>query len=242
MKLFFSGLALLLLSTPLLAQQYMDSEFRTFGHFEEGKTRYILKPLNDAIAIFDLEDNLIGKEENEIKQTGEKPYLVRKLSFFNGEEKVRERHELIHNKNLIRFSTFLNEDQEVIRQEQWKDGLLTYRSYTDPQTGETKMDQIILPSPNGGIKAWNTYISQNLRYPKEAMNRYTGIVHVNFEVDPSGNIDNIEVANPDEIHKSLAKEALRLISKYKGGWQPHQINGEAVTATLTFPIVFQMAF
>jgi len=242
MKLFFSGLTLLLLSFPVSAQQYMDSEFRTFDQFEERKTRYILKPSPYAIAIFDLEENLIGKEENEIKQAGDKPYLVRKLSFFDGEQKVFERHELIHNKNHIRFSTYLNEEEEVIRQEQWKDGVLTYRSFTDPQTGETKMDQIIMPSPNGGIKAWNTYISQNLRYPKEAMNRYSGTVQVSFVVGPSGNIENVEIANAEEVHKSLAKEAKRLIEKYKGGWQPHSINGEAMAASLTFPIVFQMAF
>lgn len=244
MKLLFTFVTMILFNlTYVQAQLYMDKEFQLKKHFENGKTVYILRPSQeDALDILDKDESVIGREINELKQVGEKPYMIRLLHFFDDTKTVTEKHELIASKGNVRYSTYYNREQQVIRQEQWKDGTLTYRSFTDPQTGETKTDQIILPSPNGGIKAWNTYISQNLRYPKEAMNRYSGTVHISFEVDPSGKVKNVEVVNAEEVHQSFSKEAIRLISKYKGGWQPHSINGEAVTSTLTFPIVFQMAF
>lgn len=245
MKSFFSCLALLTLCFfPLLAQEYLDKDFHVHGKFIEGKTFYSLKPSQDtSFDIFDLEDNLIGKEEREIKQTAQQSYRVRIIYFYDENNNIIERHKLTNSTHYIRNSTYLNKEQQVLGQEQYKDGILTYRSSMDPITNEMITDDIILPGPTGGMRVWNDHVVSTLRYPKEAIvKRRKGTVYVSFEIDSNGNLGKLEVTNPNEVHSSLAKEAIRVITQFKGGWQPHVINGEAISSMHILPIVFQMVF
>ncbi|HSJ68866.1 MAG TPA: energy transducer TonB [Anditalea sp.] len=230
--------------SPLLAQNFMDDKYQILDQFEEGKVHYILKPLNDSIyEILDLEENLVGREEIKIKQASNTPHLIRELSFYDEYENVIERHQLTDMNNHIRYSAYLNKDQQIIRQEQWKNGILSFRSYVDPITKVTKTDEIIYPGPIGGFDVWNKYLAQNLRYPKEAkQNKQSGTVDVTFDIDTNGNLININTSHSEEIHESLVKEAKRVISQFKGGWQPHEINGEAIISSLTIPIRFRVVF
>lgn len=59
------------------------------------------------------------------------------------------------------------------------------------------------------------YLMSYLQFPTDArIKGQTGKVHVFFELDENGNIQNPEIMNPEEISPSLGKEVLRLIKAY----------------------------
>jgi len=70
----------------------------------------------------------------------------------------------------------------------------------------------IQPSPEGGLTAFYSYLSKNIRYPKTA--RKVGIqgnVFVRFIVDKEGNLTNLEVVK--EIGVGCDEEAIRVLKK-----------------------------
>ncbi len=87
----------------------------------------------------------------------------------------------------------------------------------------------------GGADAWARFLQENLntklgkKYLSLPKNEYsvTQVVKVSFLVDKSGNVTEVKVDNPAEVHPKLAEEAMRVISK-SPQWKPATINGQKV--------------
>ena len=103
----------------------------------------------------------------------------------------------------------------------------------DDSTKEFKTVQIEAKFP-GGIKAWTNYLQTNLKSelgakylkPKRGETlRQTAIV--SFLVDKEGNISEVQILNPDEVHSKLAAETIRVI-KEGPKWVPAVQNGKKV--------------
>ncbi len=117
----------------------------------------------------------------------------------------------------------------------------------DPDTGNqqgtydkvfTKMEQA--PAYPGGKEAWLRYLQKNLRFPDEAFDLHIdGTVEVQFIVDKTGKVGNIQVTKSP--HVSFSKEAVRLISA-GGNWEPGQQNNIKVNARVTQSIVFKQDY
>ena len=94
--------------------------------------------------------------------------------------------------------------------------------------------------PVGGFDQFYNYLLMNLRYPKEARaSKTTGKVIVEFVVEKDGSIlsENIKVLKSP--HKSLSREAIRLI-KNGPKWIPGKLKGIPVRTKKVLPISFNL--
>lgn len=96
---------------------------------------------------------------------------------------------------------------------------------------------IDLPEYPGGKKAFQEYISQNLRYPKEALEKkIEGTVHVKYRVSGLGRVTEAEVTHG--IGHGCDEEAIRVVKSLKYGKAKNR--GVRVTATMRTKINFRL--
>jgi hypothetical protein len=98
------------------------------------------------------------------------------------------------------------------------------------------------PTPDFDKTTWNKSLANNLRYPQHARDlKETGTVILALLINGNSEVIKIEVANPEDISKSLAKEAIRVASIYKGKFNAAtDYNGNPVEAWLYIPIGFRL--
>jgi TonB family protein len=92
--------------------------------------------------------------------------------------------------------------------------------------------------PGGGEPAMIAWISDNLKYPGEAVKaNITGKVNVDFTVTSTGKVKNIQVSKP--VHPLLDAEAKRIISNMPD-WKPGSQSGKPVDVQIMVPVEFQL--
>ena len=95
-----------------------------------------------------------------------------------------------------------------------------------------------MPQFPGGAAALMQYLSQNIRYPKEAMEAKTqGRVIVQFVVEKDGSISGAHVVK--SVNPQLDAEALRVVSAMPN-WTPGTHNGQTVRVKYAVPISFRL--
>ena len=95
-----------------------------------------------------------------------------------------------------------------------------------------------MPSFRGGQQALMTYLSQNVKYPKECEDSaIQGRVVCSFMVEKDGSLSDFKVIK--SVHPKLDAEALRVI-KQMPKWFPGKILGEATRVKFTLPISFRL--
>lgn len=93
-----------------------------------------------------------------------------------------------------------------------------------------------LPEPEGGIKAFYTYVSENMNYPNAAKRLgISGKVFVQFVVEKDGSLTDIKIIKG--IHEDCDAEAIRVISEAPK-WIPGKQRGRPVRVYKTLPIIF----
>ncbi|WNJ16891.1 TonB family protein [Pontibacter sp. G13] len=96
----------------------------------------------------------------------------------------------------------------------------------------------IPPSFQGGVKALNKYIRQNLNYPEDARSQYVeGKVVVQFVVHQDGSVSDFKIIKG--IGSGCDQEAVRVL-KGMPNWVPGIENGRAVPAYYVLPITFKL--
>jgi TonB family protein len=97
----------------------------------------------------------------------------------------------------------------------------------------------VLPAYNGGERALEDYIVNNIEYPQDALdNNIEGVVRVQFGVDENGNISNVSTVG-NKIGYGLEEEAIRVVSRMPK-WTPGQIKGKNVKTWRTLPINYRL--
>jgi TonB family protein len=95
--------------------------------------------------------------------------------------------------------------------------------------------------PYDGVAGWNMYLMSNLQFPTDAREKgQTGKVHVFFELDEKGKIQNPEIMNPEDISPSLGKEVLRVIKAYPHKWKPALKAGQPTRFSVKLPVGFYL--
>ena len=90
----------------------------------------------------------------------------------------------------------------------------------------------------GGIGELYKWLGKELVYPPIAKdNNISGKVYVKFVVKKDGTIGEAFVLNKGRTHKSLEKEAIRVVKKMKK-WKPAMNNGKVVPHWQKLPINF----
>ncbi len=95
-----------------------------------------------------------------------------------------------------------------------------------------------MPAFPGGMPALSAYMSEHLKYPKEALKmRVEGRVFMQFVVEKDGSVSNAEVIRG--IGYGCDEEALRVL-RAMPAWKPGQQGGMPVRVRYSLPIRFKL--
>lgn len=90
----------------------------------------------------------------------------------------------------------------------------------------------------GGVQALMKFLSENINYPKAAMENYIqGRVNCTFVVEKDGSLSDIRVI--EGVHPLLDAEAVRVI-KSMPKWKPGKQRGQVVRVYYTLPVLFRL--
>jgi TonB family protein len=100
----------------------------------------------------------------------------------------------------------------------------------------TKADQ--MPSFPGGEEELNRFLTANIKYPQEALDKkIEGTVYVTFVVDENGIISGVKMSR--RMAFGMDQEAMRVV-KMMPNWIPGQQDGKPVAVQYTLPIKFTL--
>ena len=103
-----------------------------------------------------------------------------------------------------------------------------YYNYTD-----------VAPLYTGGQGAIESYISNNIQYPDDALdNNVEGTVNVQFTIDENGKVGNVKAENSNLGH-GLEEAAVKAVSQMPA-WTPGKVKGKNVKAWYTLPVTFKI--
>jgi periplasmic protein TonB len=96
----------------------------------------------------------------------------------------------------------------------------------------------VQPEFPGGETALYKYLSENIKYPRIAIEaNIQGTAYIGFVVEKDGRLSNIRVERtPDEI---LSNEALRVVS-IMPDWSPGKQGGKSVRVSFYLPVKFKL--
>lgn len=95
------------------------------------------------------------------------------------------------------------------------------------------------PEFPGGSSAMMRWISDNVKYPAEAIDKKKeGRVIVNFIVEKDGDIDDVRVIRG--VDEALDREAVRLVESMPK-WKPGAQKGQIVRVNFVLPVVFRLS-
>ena len=104
------------------------------------------------------------------------------------------------------------------------------RSYEQP---------VVHPQFKGGMNKFYKFLGENIRYPVEASRRgVMGRVMLSFTVCEDGSMCDYKVEKG--VGFGLNEEALRVVKKMDGLWQPGSLRGKVVPVKYDLPINFQL--
>ncbi|TLU97925.1 energy transducer TonB [Dyadobacter luticola] len=97
----------------------------------------------------------------------------------------------------------------------------------------------INPMFKGGMTEFYKFLGTNIRFPIEAARRgVTGRVKLSFVVREDGSLSNYKIEN--RLGFGLEEEAIRVVKKMDGMWEPGVLRGKKVNVKYYVPINFQL--
>lgn len=100
-----------------------------------------------------------------------------------------------------------------------------------------KMPDFLYKNLNG-IDAFRAYVMDNIKYPKEAMDKgIQGKVYVSFVVETDGSISSGKIV--EGVNKLLDEESLRAV-KDAPKWIPGEQKGKKVRVSFTIPVTYKL--
>ena len=115
-------------------------------------------------------------------------------------------------------------------------------TYTDKNGNLVYNKAEIEPTYVGGNEAMRSYLKDNLKYPKDAVDKENeGLVFVDFVVDKNGIVREVEVTEEtnENVDASFRSEAARVVSSMPK-WTPGRQHGKAVDVKFSVPISFEV--
>jgi TonB family protein len=174
------------------------------------------------------------------KPNGEEPLLI-----VDGKTVTREDIQVLPPESISNIVVMKEEAAIKSYGENAKYGVIIVntKKYQEELDNEPKQPDVFdvvegMPQFPGGAAALMQYLSQNIRYPKEAMEAKTqGRVIVQFVVEKDGSISGAHVVK--SVNPQLDAEALRVVSAMPN-WTPGTQNGQTVRVKYAVPISFRL--
>ena len=153
------------------------------------------------------------------------------------------------NQEVVIFETSKKPEEkpepEKLNEELLKDSLKTIVAKADEkniQSTKSKADSIVfvqqVPQFPGGDAALKYFITNNLKYPIDAINRkIQGTVVLNFIIEKDGSVRRIIITKA--VDPVLDFEAVRIISAMPH-WQAASMHGKPIAAMIVIPINFSL--
>ncbi|MCF2490566.1 energy transducer TonB [Dyadobacter sp. CY347] len=133
----------------------------------------------------------------------------------------------------------------------WADSTLHYEEIYDDkgkleqgiayENGEKRTydNAIVQPQFKGGLNKMYRFLGENIRYPTDASQKgVTGRVYLSFVVCEDGSMCDYKVESG--VGFGLDDEALRVVKKMSGMWEPGMMRGKVVRVRYNLPINFQI--
>lgn len=123
----------------------------------------------------------------------------------------------------------------------YKDSFKTENNTTKTDNDESLSGPVEkMPEFKGGHDSFTYYIEENLVYPEQvADNEICGTIRIFFVIDTDGSVKNVHVSDAAPAQNpEFEKEALRLMEKTSGMWEPGRQNGVPVKVLCIVPIYF----
>jgi len=222
----------------------LDRYFHPIAEEDSSKLVYysVFKELNESQSmekIYTKEMRHVRTVENGINQEG--GFAQKIIDNFDENGKLSSR-KIINSENKKYFASYFREGEllgEVVY-----DGFLSYEiKKSDSDEPIVTQENPFEPKPSIDNDQWNQFLMKNLAYPTQARRmKQSGTVLLKVLIDKNSNLVLVEVANSQEIAKSLGDEALRVIKLYKGKFTAAvDLDGNPVEAWLTLPIRFKFS-
>ena len=95
-----------------------------------------------------------------------------------------------------------------------------------------------MPEFQGGQPAMEKYLADNIKYPKDALDKKVeGLIVISFVVGKSGELTDIKILKG--LSESTNAEALRVVQSMPA-WKPGKQNGRVVLVRYTLPVFFKL--
>ena len=174
------------------------------------------------------------------KQKGEEPLLI-----VDGKISTIDQVRALPRDSVARLATMREKAAMKSYGEKGKYGalIITTKKHQEELDNEPKQPDVYdvvegMPQFPGGEAALMQYLSQNIRYPKEAMEAKTqGRVIVQFVIEKDGSISGAHVVK--SVNPQLDAEALRVVNAMPN-WTPGTQNGQTVRVKYAVPISFRL--
>ena len=174
------------------------------------------------------------------KPNGEEPLLI-----VDGKTVTREDIQVLPPESISNIVVMKEEAAIKSYGENAKYGVIIVntKKYQEELDNEPKQPDVFdvvegMPQFPSGEAALMRYLSQNIRYPKEAMEAKTqGRVIVQFVIEKDGSISGAHVVK--SVNPQLDAEALRVVSAMPN-WTPGTHNGQTVRVKYAVPISFRL--
>ena len=162
--------------------------------------------------------------------------LKKRIVMMNSKNRTNKKLAVVYALSALPVLAFLALGTQMVTIKQAQASTIT--EVAPPPTEDKVFEKLdVLPEFPGGGKAMMQWISQNMQYPKNAVDgNIEGRVIVSFIVEKDGSISNVEVKK--SVHELLDKEALRVINAMPK-WKPGMQDGQPARARFFVPISFK---
>lgn len=162
--------------------------------------------------------------------------LKKRIVMMNSKNRTNKKQAIVYALSALPVLAFLALGTQMVTIKQAQASTIT--EVAPPPTEDEVFEKLdVLPEFPGGGKAMMQWISQNMQYPKNAVDgNIEGRVIVSFIVEKDGSISNVEVKK--SVHELLDKEALRVINAMPK-WKPGMQDGQPARARFFVPISFK---
>ena len=152
-------------------------------------------------------------------------------------------------KSLLEEGNVLAGQKDGTWEGKWADGVVHYRELYDHGVFKEGLsidngvetvykEPIIQPKFKGGVKELYKFLGQNIMYPPEAARKgIQGRVFLSFVVCEDGSLCDYKVEKSAGF--GLDNEAMRVVKKMDGKWEPGKLRGKNVRVKYNLPINFQ---
>ena len=163
--------------------------------------------------------------------------LKKRIIMMNSKNRTNKKLAIVYALSALPVLAFLALGTQMVTIKQAEASTIT--EVTPPPTKDKVFEKLdVLPEFPGGGKAMMEWLSQNIQYPKEAVDgKIEGRVMISFVIEKDGSVSNAKVFRG--IDESLDNEALRVVNAMPN-WKPGMQDGQPARARFTIPVSFKL--